>query len=236
MIYIKNDFNNEINLFPYKYKEIENFLIKHEYIHITSGKNDKTEENYYFVNEDDQVVFEKDPHIRKIKFPSFIHIFYCYLERHKEIPTSEGFIYSYISKYENEHSLIFKNKTYNDGMVYRLSKMYPSFIRDYHFIKHLYEALPNAEVNYNKILDLEYSIDVMITYKNKNHGIKLFLDTKNSNYYLDTIKNNLNNKFENVEYHEVKIQRGDNTKERGNIYLFNENHLNAIKEAIGYDN
>ena len=110
----------------------------------------------------------------------FIYSFYDYIVLNNSIPTQNQFALFYLQNFDNDK--FFKDrdkKELTKLLIYRLYRVYPSIIRDFHFVNYLRENLTN-KIIYDKELDVLKGVDVLIDDK---YAIHLYVDTNRSNYY-----------------------------------------------------
>ena len=154
--------------------------------------------------------------------PMFIRSFYNYILKHQKIPTSKEF-YNHYLEYNSEY---FKNNNkgiyFMIGLEARCYRLWPSLIRELHFIKYVSENIPlYYDVIYNINLDVKEGIDMMIVDEDKYCGINLYILTKKSKSNKEE-KPKRHNPFNNVKYidHPIDIH-GDSKYNCGEFKLYN---------------
>jgi hypothetical protein len=168
----------------------------------------------------------------KMRLPTFLDSFYRFLYKNSRIPTQEEFWFSY----QQDNKKYFSSNNFDDetmlGIKARLYRTYPSFVRDIHFICYVREKI-EGNVIYNRKLDVNHGIDMLIEHKNKLFGVNLYTATKIS-VGVRNNKQNRHEKHENVEYIELPIEfKGSHPC--GDFFLYGEkeyhlliNELNTI--------
>lgn len=118
----------------------------------------------------------------KISMPPMVPVFYYFIYLYGGIPNQDQYIRFY--KYINEKwfDTYIKNK-YEDALIGRLSRFYPSMLRDFHF----YHVLKESK-QFNKVLfvlkyDLEGKVDIFVKSHIQWYGLQLRTKTKNSDMY-----------------------------------------------------
>jgi len=130
---------------------------------------------------------ERKANNEKIEIQSQIPImathFYYYLYEYKHIPTQKEFISFYIRANE---AWIRKNVPTNElkkALLGRLSRTYPSLLRDIHFYHVLKESEKFDNVLYNLRYDLFGKVDIFVQQHGVAYGLQLRTKTANSNKY-----------------------------------------------------
>lgn len=165
-----------------------------------------------------------------LRLPSMIMPFYDYVFENQKIPEPEKYInelfpINYLSWIKQFDSEIQK------GIKYRLWKSYPSFIRDLHFCLLLRDrASYFSKIIYNRKLDVEFGIDILINYKEINFGVKLYTYTENGLKFRNK-KDRRHLQFDNIIGVELPINL-DKCKTCGDIYLYSENEMELLNKNI----
>jgi hypothetical protein len=166
----------------------------------------------------------------KIKFPTFLNSFYKWIYLNKVIPNQIEFFEFYLS----ENKVFFQTKNFSqevlEGLKARLFRTYPSLVRDVHFSAFVKEKLDQYHVLYNRKLDVEEGIDLVISTTNKYYGINLYTDTKRAHIGREK-KSNRHTPFENLIYVELPVDFKGSDK-CGNFFLYGNNELDLIKINI----
>jgi len=139
----------------------------------------------------DVVGKEKDDYIEKKLHiePSMVGFFYYFLKLFNRIPTQNEFIKFY---YLTNKKWV-KEKVYDVGyhqaFVGRLSRFYPSMLRDFHFYHLLKESNEFTRVLFCLKYDLEAKVDIFVEKNKKWYGIQLRTKTfRSKQFYQDKWK------------------------------------------------
>ena len=125
----------------------------------------------------------RDPFIEeKIQLPIFATLFYYFVAKHQTFPTQAAFIKSYFAMHKDYLEKVIPREKI-PALYGRLSRCYPSLVRDFHF----YHLLKESD-NLNSVLfclkyDLQAKIDVFINSHEQWFGIQLRTKTQNSNNF-----------------------------------------------------
>lgn len=163
-------------------------------------------------------------------FPIFLTPFYKFVYLHNNILTQIGFWDYFIS--ENKGYFDDKNfdKDIMAGLKARIFRTYPSLVRDLHFSIFLKENLKDAIIIYNRKLDIEEGIDILIQFNNKLFGINLYTDTVNS-YIGREKKASRHIRFDNIQYIELPVNFKESVK-CGEFFLYGKTELLQITDII----
>ena len=209
-----------------KLLDIENCKNLTDHINITSEEIRNQIENYklgffHVRNEDVE---------RKIKFPTFLDAFYRYVYLTKRIPTQKEFYTHYL----NENEVFFRDAEFSSEITYglkaRIFRAYPSLVRDLHFTVYLSERFKEGKIIYNRALDVEEGIDILIVYKGNNWGISLYIDTARA-HRVRELKQSRHQKYDNVKYAEMPVHFDASVK-CGDFFLYGEKEYEATKRIL----
>ncbi len=165
--------------------------------------------------------------------PMFIKSFYNYILQHQKIPKSKEF-YNHYLDYNIEY---FKNNKkgvyFKIGLEARCYRLWPSLIRELHFIKYVSENIPlYYDVIYNIDLDTKEGIDMMIIDADKYYGINLYITTRRS---LENKKEkpSRHSSFDNVIYidHPL-VMYGEDKKICGEFKLYDNNSFLKLIDKL----
>jgi len=191
------------------------------------------------------------------KLPIFITSFYDFILKFKYIPTSDEF-FIYYKEYNKDFFMRHHYSVYlMIGLQARCYRLYPSLVRELHFIKVVSECLNKDKytIIYNLKLDIYEGIDMMIINKgidgsytsnqvktdladikhnnDKYFGINLFVDTYYSKEGRKS-KKNRHEAYDNVTYVDLPITisgRYDNIK-CDNFVLYGYNSYHELLNKI----
>jgi hypothetical protein len=110
--------------------------------------------------------------------PMFIPPFYNFVLLFNHIPSQEEYWNYYCEVSENEFTEYLRQNL--NLLKARAYRAYPSFIRDIHFYRLLYESDQFEEVIYNVDLDINEGINFIIKYKSKLYCLNCYINTKRS--------------------------------------------------------
>lgn len=166
----------------------------------------------------------------RIAFPMFLTPFYKYVYNTNSVLDQNDFYNYYLS----ENKFFFVANKFDleilEGLKARIYRTYPSLVRDLHFSLFVNEKFEEARVIYNRKLDVEEGIDLLIKLKDKFYAINLFTDTTRAHIGRE-IKKSRHTPFENVQYVELPV-KFNGSFICGNFFLYGEAELNEIKKII----
>jgi hypothetical protein len=161
----------------------------------------------------------------KLRLPTFLDSFYRFIYKNKRIPTQEEF---WVAYQEDNVTFFTSNNFDNEIMIAikaRVYRTHPSFVRDIHFTCYVRERI-NGNVVYNRKLDVNHGIDMLIEYKEKLFGVNLYTATKIS-VGTRGDKQNRHEKHDNVNSIELPIEfKGSNIC--GDFFLYGEKEYNKL--------
>lgn len=165
-----------------------------------------------------------------IQFPMFLYPFYKWVFVNKDVPKQIDF-YKY---YLKENDVFFKENNFSNeivlGLKARIFRTYPSLVRDLHFSLFLNENFEEASVIYNRKLDVEEGIDILIQYQECFSAINLYTNTTRAHIGRKK-KEKRHSRFINVDYIELPVEfKG--SEECGQFFLYGEREFSLIKNSI----
>jgi hypothetical protein len=117
---------------------------------------------------------------RGIAFPVFLNPFYKFVYFNNSVLSQANYFDSYLK----ENADFFEKNKFNQttiaGLKARIYRTYPSLVRDLHFCLFIKERMPEAKVIYNRKLDVEEGIDILIVRNGINYGVNIYTDTERS--------------------------------------------------------
>lgn len=133
---------------------------------------------------------KKDDYIEKKLHiaPSMVGYFYYFIQVYGRIPSQIEYIKFY---YLANKQWVFKHVhpgNYHEAFFGRLSRFYPSMLRDIHFYHVLKESTQFEQVLFALKYDLEAKIDIFVKKKEQWYGIQLRTKTKRSNEFYEKKK------------------------------------------------
>lgn len=161
------------------------------------------------------------------KFPMFADSFYRFVYNNKIIPTQHYFWQQYID--DNRQALGSYPNDVITALQARAYRSYPSLVRDIHFGIMLKDRLPAERVIYNRKLDVEMGIDIMLVYRSKNYGINLYIKTNRS--FEGRRKKELRHvPFSNVAY--LNLEAAFNSHKVGDFYLYGTTEYDLLTKML----
>jgi hypothetical protein len=125
-------------------------------------------------------------------------------------------------------------KGWVEGIVKRIKRAYPSFIRDIHFAALMKKYLPEYEIFYDVKLDMTSDIDLLVIKDGIYYGVILYVLTDRA---ISQREHKTCKQFANVNYIEIPLQdgkaggtAGKDYKNCGNFWLYNEKHIDIIRK------
>lgn len=171
--------------------------------------------------------------------PKFVYPFYEYIKFKQKIPNIQEFWNFYYKlrpenkKYFQKTNVYIEDSLALEALKYRVSKTYPSLVREFLCILLAKESLSYYEVIYNTDLDINCGIDFLIK-ADKYYGIKLYINTNESLYYAEKKINRHNEYiFPDVEY--INLPFNIYSKDKliiGNFFLYSNNEIDNLMEII----
>lgn len=172
---------------------------------------------------------------KKLKIePSFVGFFYYYIKVYKKIPSQLQFIKFY---YLTNLKWIKKNissKNLDQAFFGRLSRFYPSMLRDVHFYHVLRETGDYEDVVYNLKSDLEAKIDIFVKKNGKWYGLQLRTLTRRSNefYQKKKFRNPIESKAILIDLPiDLNTAHSISTR-KDSVKLYNTYHSDMVLEKI----
>ena len=166
----------------------------------------------------------------RIAFPMFLTPFYKYVYNNNSVLNQNNFYDYYLS----ENKTFFDANKFDaeilEGLKARIYRTYPSLVRDLHFSLFVNEKIEEAQIVYNRKLDVEEGIDLLIKLKDILYAINLFTDTARAHIGREK-KVSRHTPFDNVQYVELPVNFKGSFK-CGNFFLYGEAELNQIKKII----
>lgn len=176
--------------------------------------------------------------LENTRIPSLVLAFYYTiykLDNNLRVPTQ----FEYIEKYFNlHHEWINQNNINKEGLKGRLSRAYPSLIRELEFYLRLKESKYFEKVLYDLDDDLNEKIDITIIYSGNEYGLQLRINSKNSNKYYE-IKKRRGTQKKSIELIDMPFDK--NTTDNkihtsgAELYLYPENTIDKLIETIEKD-
>lgn len=166
----------------------------------------------------------------KIAFPMFLTPFYKFIYLNNNILSQEN----YFKYYFSENREYFESHNFNsiiiEGLKARVYRTYPSLVRDLHFMLFVKENYNQIAIVYNRKLDIEEGIDLLIIKNGSYYGINLYADTKRAHIGREK-KEFRHDKFNNVNYVELPVDFKGSVK-CGSFFLYGDKELSQIKELL----
>lgn len=171
-------------------------------------------------------------------FPSMVLMFYAFVYAYRKLPDQYEFL-DYYYRMNAQWVL----KTIPDPMqaafVGRLSRFYPSMLRDFHFYHLCKEDIRFDNVEYSLYLDLDVKYDLLITHEKKKYGIMLRTLTKNATFYLQEEK--MHKKRQVVDAMPIdmpiSLSTAKNVQTRHEtLKLYHQGHIDELIEKMQINN
>ena len=166
--------------------------------------------------------YKKDPFINvevedHMRWPQFVRAFVAFVVSNNRIPSQSDFFYYYIGvSYRTFLPVKLDSATYN-GLKARLTRMYPSLVRDMHFACSLKKERDDLCVFYHPDLDVENDIDVLVVENDLLKAFVLYVQTPRARQYRMR-KFNRHKRFDNVQYYEVALSLRDVPRDKVGLY------------------
>jgi hypothetical protein len=224
------------NDFEATYKLLKDKL-SWEYIDVLNFSTQYLEKNLEQLDLDVMGKLRSDYIEDMINPPSMVCYFYYYLYIHKRIPNQKeyfDFYYLTNSKWIEENIGL----EYDIAFKGRLSRFFPSMIRDFHFYHLLKESERFKKVLYVLKYDLDSKVDIFLKSDLQWYGIQLRTNTSRSARYFQKKprRNMVNMKTKLIDIPlNLKTARSIITK--GNdLKLYGKDHIHKIlNEIIRYE-
>lgn len=170
----------------------------------------------------------------KIDFPIFVDAFYKFVYTYRRVPAQD----EYFDYYLQVNSGYFETKIWEGRKVLdtarlmiclraRVYRMYPSLVRDLHFVYYAHENMIDCNILYNRKLDTQYGIDVLIERNKELFACCLYTDTARANMTRNG-KKQRSVSFDNVTYVEMPLDM--HTADRcGKFYLYGDEQIEYVR-------
>lgn len=216
------------------YQELRN-KTSWEYID-PMGLRAETIEAFYQSSLLDVVGKEKDDYIEnKLRIePSMVGYFYYFLDCYQRIPTQMEFIKFYYLANKNWIAKNIGKGNYHKAFFGRLSRFYPSMLRDIHFYHVLKESKEFDKVLFSLKHDLEAKIDIFVKKNHQWYGIQLRTRTRRSNEFYEKKKNRNPIHTEAILIDlpiDLSTAKSLNTR-KDSIKLYDTYHVNQVLQEI----
>ena len=165
-----------------------------------------------------------------ISFPMFLTPFYKHVYLKNNVLTQSGFFDYYISENKSFFELNNFSSEIMEGLKARIYRTYPSLVRDLHFSLFVKENLKEALIIYNRKLDVNEGIDLLIKYSEILYAINLFTDTKNAHVGREK-KVFRHTPFDNVNYVELPVNFRGSLK-CGDFFLYGLKEYSQITQIL----
>ena len=148
----------------------------------------------------------KCDYVEDMNFPfSMTERFYNLFFKVKNIPTQKDFVDGCMD--DKVFLDLFDTDERMSGLIGRLSRTYPSLIRDYHFYLMCNDSKFFENVLYDSYDDMCNRADVKLKYAGQIFNIQLFLDTKNSKKWRSQKNEKYDNANNYIEFPLVRSRR-----------------------------
>ncbi len=167
----------------------------------------------------------------KMKFPIFLNSFYKRIYESKCVPKQSEFWDDYI----RYNVRFFEKNNYSDNIMNALKarayRAYPSLVRDLHFMHYVKENLTQTKVIYNRKLDVNEGIDLLIVRNDLNYAINLFTATSRS-FQGREKKEKRHKVYDNIKYINLPVDfRGSYVC--GKFFLYKEDEYGKLLNELG---
>jgi len=179
-----------------------------------------------------------DIEVENANLPPFVLAFYTYIFEFQRIPNENELIDLYLEMFfKIEEMDIFKSnyggndyKFSKESLESRFFRSYPTLIREFHFYLKCSESNYFDKVKYSFIKDYEEGIDISLKFKEKDYGLKLYLNSERANFYHDLkINRHKINYSKEISIPFNLILNADNSSE---IKLYSNDSLEKLKTLI----
>jgi len=197
-----------------------------DHVHFTAGELASQLEGF-------ALRFERQRHFkveRTMRFPMFVNSFYRFVYLEGRVPRQLEFWQRYMGEYTGSLEALVTDRGIADGLRARAFRTYPSLVRDLHFALLLRETHTGGHVLYNRRLDVEWGIDLLVTDGGRHWAVNLFTDTGRGNLFRGK-KAHRHGRFCNVTYLELPVDFRGSVK-CGRFYLYGERELVQVRDAM----
>lgn len=166
--------------------------------------------------------------------PSMVGYFYYFLKHYGRIPTQIEYIKFY---YIANKKWVFEkvdDGNYHEAFFGRLSRFYPSMLRDIHFYHLLKESGQFEKVLFTLKYDLEAKIDIFVRKNGKWYGIQLRTKTYRSDqfYHKKKHRNAIETKATLIDL-PINLQEAEElSTKKDSIKLYGSQHIQQILAYI----
>ena len=179
---------------------------------------------------------QKNSAVEDSKLPPFALVLYEYVFLYDDFPTPEELVERYFAQSYFEYlpdgkvQVSYSGKTIIhsiDGIIARIQRAYPSFVRDFHFYLLAKESGLFENVRYSFADDYYKKTDIQVQYKGKWYAVGLMLASKRSFFY--KVKKQFRHKPGKVIYIELDTDRASQC---GDFYLYSSQHIQELFSII----
>lgn len=161
----------------------------------------------------------------KMKLPSFVDAFYNYFYFNHLVPDQQNLWIYYLKL----NKFFFADDEFSTQILNavraRLFRAYPSLVRDLHFSAYLNERF-EGNVIYNRKLDIDLGIDILLIFKERFFALNLFTQTNRALAAREK-KRVRHIAFSNVHYIDLPI-RLDNCYACGSFALYGQKQADFL--------
>lgn len=173
----------------------------------------------------------KDPFVEyRLQIPMFVSAFYDFIFDYNKVPTQLEFW---------EHYQLYNKDFFDDrkfqpstleALKARAYRTYPSLIRDVHFNLLLKSRWPGNTVLYNRSLDIEEGIDILIKGNTDFYAVNLFTDTNLAKAAREK-KANRHDSYSNLKYIDMPVNFRTSHK-KGDFFLYGDVEYEQLKNKL----
>lgn len=205
-------------------KEYKNIF---DYVHLDVETIENKIQNYELIFSN----IKNDVVEWKMKFPMFLNSFYKKIYQSRTIPTQSEFWADYLI----DNLPFFEKNKYGEDIMNALKarafRTYPSLVRDLHFMHYVKENITESKVIYNRKLDINEGIDLLIIRDNINYAINLFTATSRS-FEGRGKKENRHKTYDNINYINLPVHfKGSYVC--GKFFLYKEDEYGKLLNELG---
>lgn len=159
------------------------------------------------------------------KLPMFLDSFYPYIKSNNRVPTQLEFWEQYRGSLPT--AILDRGDAFLRGIKARLYRTYPSLVRDIHFSLLLSENSSNSSIIYNRDLDVECGIDILVVFREKYYALNLFTPTKRA-FVGRHKKSKRHHKYENIIDIELPVTF-NNSHKHGEFFLYGTQEMAELR-------
>jgi len=178
---------------------------------------------------------EENERIEKEELPKFADLLWSHIFEFQKILTHQEFKVEYFKKNNKEISEKKFNEEEYEGLLGRIYRSYGACVRDCLMSLQFQENLSQfgVDVRFNRTLDIEEGIDILLLHKGKKYGLNLYLDSPRSRGFKKYKDGDRHEHFDDVIIVNLPCPFGGRIVVGKDIWMYGIKDRNIVREALG---